>query len=224
MFDDLVEELRVPLTVSFVQSMRSTSGNEPIYPEVIVAISLRILGPSDTFESCANNYGMSVPLAKRVFDLFLNAIDFNETCRAMRIELPQGEEKLRDLAQRWLDVSTCPQGLYWGHIGAIDGWFPRTEMPCGVSNQADYFSGHYVAYGLNIQAMCDPDLLFMYVAVAGPGKINDSRAFSRCTGLIEWFVTLPDWCFVSADNAYPPTRKMLVPHNATELLSEYHRT
>jgi hypothetical protein len=79
----------------------------------------------------------------------------------MRIELPQGEEKLRDLAQRWLDVSTCPQGLYWGHIGAIDG---------GVSNQADYFSGHYVAYGLNIQAMCDPDLLFMYVAVAGPEK------------------------------------------------------
>ena len=224
MFDDLVEELRVPLTVSFVQSMRSTSGNEPIYPEVIVAISLRILGPSDTFESCADNYGMSVPSVKRVFDLFLNAIDFNETCRAMRIELPQGEEKLRDLAQRWLDVSTCPQGLYWGHIGAIDGWFPRTEMPRGVSNQADYFSGHYVAYGLNIQAMCDPDLLFMYVAVAGPGKINDSRAFSRCTGLIEWFVTLPDWCFVSADNAYPPTRKMLVPHNATELLSEYHRT
>ena len=59
-----------------------------------------------------------------------------------------------------------------GGIGAIDGWFPRTEtMPRGVSNQADYFSGHYVAYGLNIQAMCDPDLIFMYVAVAGPEKL-----------------------------------------------------
>ena len=44
-------------------------------------------------------------------------------------------------------------------------------MPCGVSNQDDYFSGHYVAYGLNIQAMCDPDLIFMYVAVAGPEKL-----------------------------------------------------
>ena len=112
MFDDLVDELHVPLTVLFVKSMNSTSGNEPMYPEVIVAISLRILGPSDTFESCANNYGMSVPSVKLIFDLFLNAIDFNETCLAMRIELPQGEEKLRDLAQRWLDVSTCPQGLY----------------------------------------------------------------------------------------------------------------
>jgi hypothetical protein len=48
MFDDLVEELRIPLTILFVQLMRSTSGNKPIYPEVIVAIGLRILGPSDT--------------------------------------------------------------------------------------------------------------------------------------------------------------------------------
>ena len=87
MFDDLVEELRIPLTVLFVQSMRSTSRNEPIYPEVIVAIGLQILGLSDTFESCANNYNMSVPLVKQVFNLFLYVIDFNETCHAMRIEL-----------------------------------------------------------------------------------------------------------------------------------------
>jgi len=55
MFDDLVEELRVPLTVSVAHSLSSTSGNKPIYPEVIVGIGLRILGPSDTIESCADN-------------------------------------------------------------------------------------------------------------------------------------------------------------------------
>ncbi len=99
-------------------------------------------------------------------------------------------------------------------------------MPCVVSNQADYYSRHYQAYGLNIQAMCDPDLIliFMYVAVAGPGKINDVRAFSCCMVLTDSFETLPHWCFVSADNAYPMTMKMLVPHNVTELWSEYPRT
>jgi hypothetical protein len=117
---------------------------------------------------------------------------------------------------------TCPQGLYWGHIGAIDGWFPWIEKPRGVSNQADYFSGHYKAYGLNIQAMCDPDLLFVYVAVAGPGKIIDVRAFNYCMGLINYFKYLPDWYFVSADYAYPLTQKMLVLHNATELWSDSH--
>ena len=142
MFDDLVEELRVPLTVSVAHSLSSTSGNTPIYPEVIVAIGLQILGPLDTIESCADNYGLSVPLVRCVFDLFLNKIDYNETCRAKLINFPQGEDELRDLSQRWLDVSACPQGLYWGHIGAIDGWFPWTEMSCGVSNQTNYFSRH----------------------------------------------------------------------------------
>ncbi len=133
-------------------------------------------------ESCADNYGLWVASVKCVSDLFLNAIDYNETFCAMRIQLPQGEDALRDLAQRWLDVLTCPQELYWGHIGAVDGWFPWTEMPHGVSNQANYYSGHYQAYGLNIQAMCDPELVFMYFSVADPGKINDVRAFSCCMG------------------------------------------
>jgi hypothetical protein len=45
MFDDLVDDLCVPLRLLYVQSMRSTSGNDPIYPKVIVASSLRILRP-----------------------------------------------------------------------------------------------------------------------------------------------------------------------------------
>ena len=70
--------------------------------------------------------------------------------------------------------------------GTMDGWFPRTEMPGNQVNQTDYFSGHYQAFGLNVQAMCDPDLLFLYIAVASPGKINDSRAFSRLRELQNW--------------------------------------
>ncbi len=62
----------------------------------------------------------------------------------------------------------------------------------------------------------------MYVAVADPGNINDVHAFNCCMGLIDWFESLPDWCFASADNAYPLTQKMLVPHNATELWSDSH--
>ena len=41
-------------------------------------------------------------------------------------------------------------------------------------------------------------------------------------GLIDWFESLPDWCFVSVDNAYPLMQKMLVPHNSTELWSDSH--
>jgi hypothetical protein len=51
MFDDLVEELCIPLTVSVVHSPSSTSRNKPSYPEVIFGIGLWILGPPDTIES-----------------------------------------------------------------------------------------------------------------------------------------------------------------------------
>ncbi len=73
LFDDLVEveELRVPLTVSVAQSLRSTSKNEPTYPGMIVAIGLWILGSSDTIGSCADNYGQSVPSVKCVLICFL---------------------------------------------------------------------------------------------------------------------------------------------------------
>ncbi len=96
------------------------------------------------------------------------------------------------------------------------------EKPRCVSNQADYFSGHYEAYDLNIQAMRDQNLLFVHVAVAGPGKIKDVCTFNCCMGLIDWFKSLPDWCFVSADNSNPLTYKILVLHNETELWSDSH--
>jgi hypothetical protein len=39
----LINELCEPLTVSVKHSVSSTSGNEPIYPEVIVAVGLQFL-------------------------------------------------------------------------------------------------------------------------------------------------------------------------------------
>jgi hypothetical protein len=100
MFDYLVEELRFHLTVSVAQSLRSTFGNKPIYPEMIVATGFWILRPSDTIGSCADNCGLLVPSFKHIFDLFLNAINYNKMCRAKRIGLPRGEDALRYLSQR----------------------------------------------------------------------------------------------------------------------------
>ena len=131
--------------------------------------------------------------------------------------------KLNELAQRWRDVSTCPIKMLNGHIGAMDGWFPRTEMPGDQVNQTDYYSGHYQAYGLNVQAMCDPNLLFTYIAVAGPGKINDNRAFSHLRDLQNWMQSLPPWCFVSADCAYGLNRRVMISFTSAEILGEGYR-
>ena len=58
-------------------------------------------------------------------------------------------------------------------------------MLLDVPNQAENFLGHHQSHGLNVQAVCDPDLLSLYVAVDALGKVNDVREFNRCLELIE---------------------------------------
>ena len=96
-------------------------------------------------------------------------------------------------------------------------------MPGDVTNQTDYFSGHYQCYGLNIQAMCDPNLIFLYIVIAAPGKVNDIQAFHRCQTLIDWLKALPEQYFILGDNAYPLSPKILVPFSGSEYYAEHNR-
>ena len=61
-----------------------------------------------------------------------------------------------------------------GHIEALGGWLAQKGRP-HVSNQADYFSGHYQCFGSNIQVLCDSDLIFIYVCIAASEKQNMSE-------------------------------------------------
>jgi hypothetical protein len=133
-------------------SMSLTAGNDPMYPEVIVAVGLQYLGCGDTHSSLADIYGMSDASVYRLVEMFLDAVDKNESCQAMQVKLPRAIDNLNDLAQHWHDVSTYPINMLNGHIGAMDGWFPCTEMPGDQVNQADYYSSHYQAYGTQCSA------------------------------------------------------------------------
>ena len=157
--------------------------------------------------------------------MYLNTVDYNTTFAPLLVFLPdpKGKDALHDLAGRWSKCSTA-FGLMNGHIGALDGWLPRTESPRDVTNTADYFSGHYQCYGLNVQAMCGPDLEFLYVSVVAPGKTNDIRAFGWCSALHSWLDALPDQYFISADNAYPISRRILIPFCGSERGIEKNRT
>ena len=67
-----------------------------------------------------------------------------------------------------------------GCVGAIDGLFVmvcRSLMKeCGYIPKAN-FSGHYMAYALNIQAICDSDCRFTFFGIVAPGKTSDQLAF-----------------------------------------------
>ena len=153
--------------------------------------------------------------------MFLDAVDFNTDFSLLRISLPTNLDELHNLAVRWDQKSTAP-GLLFGHVAALDGWFPITSMPWDVINQDDYFSGHYQRYGLNVQAMCDPDLLFLYFATVAPGKTNDIRAFGWCEELHQWLENLPEGYMISADNAYMLSKRILIPFSGGEASDKWN--
>ena len=224
-FEYLRDAIKDCISVDFKRSMSSTQGQSPIFPELVMACGLRFLGLDSKIADIADLYGMSILSCKRVIDMFLDAIDHNSQCRELQIELPDPSNKndLDNLAGKWSRVSSA-YNLMNGFIGAIDGWLPRTEMPYDVPNQVDYFSGHYQCYGLNVQAICDPDLIFLFLGVAAPGKVNDVRAFLRCDRLIEWLQKLPPEFYIGGDNAYSLSRRILIPFSGAEKSVEEHRT
>ena len=84
---------------------------------------------------------------------------------------PDSEEDFNVLQNGF--QAKCAHGLIRGCVGCIDGLLIEIKCPseseCGNSPNS-YYSGHYCCYGLNIQAVCDVYMHFIFFSVAAPGK------------------------------------------------------
>jgi hypothetical protein len=214
-FDKLVNLIRHDVTVDYTKSRQSTVGNDPIYPELIVATGLRFLG-GEQYKSLADIFGVSLSSAERITKMFLSAI---LGCEELALKLPKTLEDLTRLANGFHNLSGA-DGLFYGVIGAIDGWLCCINQP-KVDNARDYFSGHYHTFGLNVQAMCDYKLRFQYIAVAGPGKKNDIQAIRRCIQFLNWVrdtleIDPPNY-YIIGDNAYELKDSLLIPFSGSNL-------
>ena len=213
-FDRLVEMLYDSLTVNETMSMLGSNGNEPIYPEVVCSIGLRWMA-GEMERSLEDVFGISRASIYRLTDKFLASII---RCEALSFHLPSTEEELREAADGWHSLSSAA-GLFHGVVGAIDGWLCPHSRPRNHSNQLDYFSGHYMRYGSNIQAICDSHLRFIYIAFAAPGKTNDLLAFRRCNALRRWIddihTRFDARYYLIGDNAYLLHDSMLIPYSGT---------
>lgn len=67
-------------------------------------------------------------------------------------------------------------GIMHGCIGAIDGIAIKIVRPTEVPNPARYYCRKGF-YALNVQAICDSDCRFLWVAARNPGSTHDSVAY-----------------------------------------------
>ena len=124
--------------------------------------------------------------------------------------LPKTKEECVKLAEEWNELSGAYINFY-GVLGAIDGWLACTDKPFDQDCPLDFFSRHYQRFGLNVQAMCDSHLRFIYMAIAGPGRTNDARAFRKLEILRKWLDKLEQEFFILGDNAYPLMNSLQIP-------------
>jgi hypothetical protein len=215
-FNKLVDILRPSLAVNVKQSMCSST-NDPIHPEIAVAAGLRYLG-GELVKSIADIFHMSYTTTFKKIEQFLVAVDSNDV---FNINVPTTPHELKECANGWSNLSSA-EGIYDGCIGAIDGWLCCINAPKEVDNKAHYYSGHYQRYGLNVQAVCDSNLRFIYFGIVAPGRTNDARAFSTCIELRKWLDNLPDEYFLVGDNAYTLTKSMLIPFSGSQRSARYN--
>lgn len=211
-FDELVDLLRPAIAVDEKRSVAGSNGNDPIYPEMMLSIGLRWLA-GEVEKSLDEIHRVSFGTTHRIVSRFLFAVN---TCESLAIRLPTTDEELKKVADGFDKVSSAG-GLFYGVVGCIDGWLCTHNAPKGVRNPLDYFNGHYQCMGTNVQAICDAQLRFIYVAFAAPGKTNDVQAFRKLDSLHSWQQEIvsrhgPKY-FLLGDNAYTLNDSLLIPYS-----------
>ena len=169
------------LLLSYIQSFlevdesKAASCGGKIIPELCLYCTLRYLAGA-SYLDIAVFAGISIPSFYRIVRKTTHAIT---SVNELEIKFPMTFEECKVAAAGFENISF--QSAIANCIGAIDGYLVAIDTPpqIDVGNVRSYFSGHYQKYGINIQAVCDHLCRFTFVAVAGPGSINDRDAIKE---------------------------------------------
>ena len=140
-------------------------------------------------------------------------------CPKLRISWPYTKERQLDCATRFTSIGT--NHALWDCVAVLDGYHLQTITPSKkeVHNVQSYFSGHYQTYGVNIQAACDHNWYFLFIAIAGPGVMGDRQTIHECglSTLVE--STCGVLCCIG-DCAYTLMEKLLPIYRSKQVAKE----
>eukprot|EP00918_Siedleckia_nematoides_P030227 GHVU01065363.1.p1 GENE.GHVU01065363.1~~GHVU01065363.1.p1 ORF type:complete len:449 (+),score=34.39 GHVU01065363.1:334-1680(+) len=156
--------------------------------------------------------GVSVVSFYRAIHAGMNAVC---ACEALAYRFPQTPQEVEHAASQFRQKSD--NDVIKGCVATVDGWLLRVQTPAAneVGNVKSFFSGHYQAYGVNVQVACDHRSRFVSVCVAKPGGTNDVVAYEACS-MRAAVDALPPGRYIIADNAYVPTEHILTPFSGCQ--------
>jgi hypothetical protein len=116
---------------------------------------------------------------------FLGQLGSVTNCKQLALKFPRTREECEVVAETFCNCSM--EDAIVNCVGAVDGYLLCIDVPSKeqAGNVRNYFSGHYKRYGINVQAVCDGDGIFSYLALSAPGSANDRVANKENIGGIE---------------------------------------
>ena len=187
------------------------TGKGPITTEIALHCLLRWLGGGSYLDIrlCA---GISI---SSFYNCIYRCIEAILLCDALSYSLPTTVNEIEEAANGFKALST--HGVIDGCVACMDGLLLSIQTPARdeTGNVKAYFSGHYQAYGMNLQAAWDSQCRFVFAALAAPGGVNDIMAY-RKTGLHIYCQNLPTGKYIIGDNAYVCSEHVLTPFSGDE--------
>jgi len=171
-FDQLLELLTERLSCETLR----TSGATVIPPEIRLYCAIRWLAGGSYLDIKANA-GIS---KSSFYRIVWSTIDAINSCEELALKFPQSLEECTECAEDFRYVSFGD--AITNCVSVADGYAVSIETPPAdvVGNVRSFFSGHKQKNCVNVQAACDAFCRFQYIAVAGPGSLNDRDALVQC--------------------------------------------
>jgi hypothetical protein len=160
-FDKLLSYLLPGLTDHMDKAPPGRGG--PIIPELRLYATIRYLvggSYTDIHFFCGISETSFYRSIWKVMDLIID-------CKELSIDFPTTEEDCTIAAEGFRSVSSGDAIV--NCVSVVDGVLIRIVTPTKeeAKNVQSFFSGHYQAYGLNVQAAADHHCRFTFIGVAG---------------------------------------------------------
>ena len=174
-----------------------------VYIEEAVVMFLEMVGQDKTVRDIAQRYQRSLDTVKRKLGEVLSALlkfaadalkpedgEFTRVCPA-----------LRDDDRYWPCFKDC--------IGALDGTHISVRPP---KRNAEAYRGRKQEPTMNVLAICNFDMKFIYAYVGVPGRAHDTKVLTYCARNEPFFPHPPNGKYYLVDAGYPTRTGYLGPY------------
>ncbi|XP_048622891.1 uncharacterized protein LOC111200757 isoform X2 [Brassica napus] len=186
-----------------------------VYIEEAVAMFLEVVGQDKTVRVIAQRYQRSLDTVKRKLGEVLSSLlkFAADTLKPEDGEFTRVCPALRNDDRYWPFFKDC--------IGALDGTHISVRPP---KRNAEAYRGRKQEPTMNVLAICNFDMKFIYAYVGVPGRAHDTKVLTYCARNEPFFPHPPNGKYYLVDAGYPTRTGYLGPYRRVRYhLDQFNR-